>query len=100
MSWTAILVLAAGTYALKATGSLVLAHRSLPATAARLTEHLPAALLAALVVVNVAVTDEHLVVDARLAGFLAAVVAVRLRASFLVVVVVACAATALARLVA
>jgi len=97
MSWTAILVLAAGTYALKVAGPLLLADRPLPAAVSHLTEHLPVALLAALIVVNVAVTDEHLVLDARLAGFVAAVVAVRMRSSFLVVVVVACAATALAR---
>jgi branched-subunit amino acid transport protein len=100
VSWTAILVLAAGTFALKATGPLVLRDRALPAALDRLVALLPAALLAALVAVNVAGADRRLVVDARLAGFVAAVVAVRLRASFIVVVVAACAATALARGVA
>ena len=97
MSWTAILLLAGGTYVLKASGSLLLGDRPLPHAVTRLAELLPAALLAALIAVNVAGADRRIVVDARLAGFLAAAVAVRLKASFLVVVVAGCAATALAR---
>jgi len=97
MSWLAILALAAGTYALKASGPLLLGDRQLPDVVNRLAELLPAALLAALIAVNVAGGDERVVVDARLAGFVAAVVAVRLKASFLLVVVAGCAATALAR---
>lgn len=97
MSWTAILVLALGTYALKALGPLLLGGRPLPPIAARLADLLPAALLAALIAVNVLAGDRRVVIDARLAGLAAAVVAVRLRASFLVVVLAGCAATALAR---
>jgi branched-subunit amino acid transport protein len=100
MSWFAILALAGGTYALKASGPLLLGDRQLPPLLSRLAEMLPAALLAALIADSVAAGDRRLVLDARLAGFVAAVVAVRLRASFLVVVVVGCAATALARAVA
>lgn len=97
MSWAAILTLAAGTYALKASGPLLLGDRRLPPLLNRLAELLPAALLAALIADSVAAGDRRLVVDARLVGFVAAVVAVRLRASFLVVVVAGCAATAVAR---
>jgi branched-subunit amino acid transport protein len=100
MSWFAILALAGGTYALKASGPLLLGDRQLPPLLSRLAEMLPAALLAALIADSVAAGDRRLVLDARLAGFVAAVVGVRLRASFLVVVVVGCAATALARAVA
>jgi branched-subunit amino acid transport protein len=99
VSWPAILSLALGVYALKSVGPFVLGGRPLPPVAARLAELLPAALLAALIAVNVAGGDRRVVVDARLAGFVAAVVAVRLRASFLVVVLAGCAATALARAV-
>jgi uncharacterized membrane protein len=99
VSWAAIACLAVGTYALKASGPFLLGDRELRAAVGRLAELLPAALLAALIAVNVAATDRRVVVDARLAGFLAAAVAVRLRASFLVVVVAGCAATALARAV-
>jgi branched-subunit amino acid transport protein len=97
VSWAAILVLAGGTYALKSVGPFFLGDRALPPLAARLSELLPAALLAALIAVNVAAGDRRVVLDARLAGFVAAVIAVRFRASFLVVVLAGCAATALAR---
>jgi branched-subunit amino acid transport protein len=97
VSWPAILALALGTYAMKASGPLLLGDRQLPPALGRLAERLPAALLAALTVVNVAAGDRQLVVDARLAGFAAAALAVWLRASFLVIVVAGCAATAAAR---
>jgi uncharacterized membrane protein len=97
VTWAAILALAVGTYALKASGTLLLGDRVLPTSVTRLAEMLPAALLAALIAVNVAALDRRVVIDARLAGFVAAIVAVRLKASFLVVVVAGCAATALAR---
>jgi branched-subunit amino acid transport protein len=99
MSWLSILLLAGGTYALKATGPLVVGDRPLPKPVARATELLPAALLAALIAVDVVGGDRRLVVDARLAGFAAAAVAARLRASFLVIVLAGCAATALAHAV-
>ena len=95
MSWWSILLLASGTYALKATGPLVVGDRPLPRPVARATELLPAALLAALIAVDVVGGDRRLVLDARFAGFAAAAIAARLRASFLVIVLVGCAATAL-----
>jgi branched-subunit amino acid transport protein len=100
MSWAAILALALGTYLLKSSGPFLLGDRSLPPVLNRLAELLPAALLAALVAVNVAGADRRIVLDARMAGLVAAVIAVRLKASFLVVVIAGCAATALARAVA
>ena len=99
MSWLAIAVLAVGTYALKAAGPVLIGDRSLPRPIARATDLLPAALLAALIATDVAAGDRRLVVDARLAGFAAAVLAVRLRASFLIIVLAGCAGTALARVV-
>jgi branched-subunit amino acid transport protein len=97
MTWWAIAALALGTYVLKASGPLLLGDAPLPPAVSRLAELLPAALLGALIAVNVAAGDRRLVLDARLAGFAASVLAVRLRASFLVVVLAGCAATALAR---
>lgn len=97
MSWLAIAVLALGTYGLKAAGPLLLGDRPLPDPLARLAELVPAALLAALIAVEVVAGDRRLVLDERLGGFAAAAVAVALRASFLVVVVVACATTAVLR---
>lgn len=97
MTWIAIAVLAAGTYALKAVGPLVVGGRELPPRAARLAELLPPALLAALVVVQTLGGNGGLTVDARLAGVTVAGVAVWLRAPFLVVIVLGAATAALLR---
>jgi branched-subunit amino acid transport protein len=90
--------LAAGTYLLKAAAPLLLSGRRLPDPVTRLAELLPAALLAALVVVSAVVVDRAIVVDARLAGLVAAAVALALRAPFVVVVVVAAVVTAITRM--
>lgn len=92
-----LLGLSAGTYALKAAGPLVLGGRSLPPVLDRVAVHLPAALLAALVVVSTVADGRDLVLDARIVGVAVAGVALRLRAPFAVVVLAAVAATALVR---
>jgi hypothetical protein len=58
---------------------------------------MPVALLAALVAVQTFATGQSLVVDARVAGLAVAIVALLLRAPFLVVVVVAAVSAALLR---
>lgn len=97
--WVAILVAAAGCYALKLAGlslpSRVLAHPVVE----RVADLIPVALLAALVAVQVWSAGTSLTVDARTAGLGFAVVALLLRAPFLVVVVGAAATAALLRLV-
>ncbi len=97
MTWAAVLLTALGCYALKLAGwslpSGVLRHEGVQ-RAARL---LPVALLSALVVVQVLGAGRSLVVDARAGGLLAAVVALALRAPFLVVVLIAAATAALLR---
>jgi hypothetical protein len=98
--WIAILVAALGCYALKLAGlSLpprVLAHPLV----ARVADLIPVALLSALVAVQVWSQGGSLTVDARTAGLAFAVVALLLRAPFLVVVVGAALTAALLRLVA
>ena len=89
----------AGTIALKGAGPFLLGRRELPETPARLLALLAPPLLAALVVTQTFVSDRSLVLDARVVGLAAAIVAVLLRAPLLAVLVVAAAATALARLV-
>jgi branched-subunit amino acid transport protein len=97
---TVVLVgLAAGTYLLKAAGPLLLGGRALPPAVVRVAELLPAALLAALVVVSTFVTDRSLAVDARAAGLMAAAIALTARLPFVVVIVTAAATTALVRAV-
>lgn len=82
------------TYLLKAAGPLVLGNRTLPPAISRLAEFAPAPMLAALVVVSTVVSNHGYVFDARLGGILAAAVALRYRANFLVTVLVAAAVTA------
>ena len=101
MIWIAVLGCGAGCYLLKLLGMSVpegaLAHPVLRRTA----DLLPVVLLAALVAVQVLATNgEHgaaLGVDARLAGLGAALVALVLRAPFIVVVFVAALTAALLR---
>jgi branched chain amino acid efflux pump len=93
----AIAALAAGTYLLKASG-LFAGARQLPPRAAAVLALLPAALLAALASVQTTQTNGSLVLDARVAGVAAAVIAIALRAPFVVVVVAAMVAAAAVRI--
>jgi branched-subunit amino acid transport protein len=99
-AWIVIGVVGAATVALKSVGPLLLGGKPLPQHLTGLVGLLAPALLAALVVTQAVGGDEEIVLDARLAGLGAAVVALLLRAPLIVVVVVAAVATALVRLVA
>lgn len=94
----AMLLLAVGTYTVKAIGPFTAAGRELPPTLAKLTDLMPAALLAALVATQTFVVGTGLTVDARVGGLVAAAIAVALRAPFGVVVLAGAAATAVLRL--
>lgn len=121
MSWAAILALAGGAYLFKALGLLVFGPMSLrnssdnpsltgdgqhlaepliqrDGLAIRLGQLLPPALLAALVVSQTVVTDQDLVIDARLAGVAAGAISVWRGAPFWLVLVIAASVTALVRL--
>lgn len=95
--WAAVLLLAAGAYALKLAGWLVPARFFEHPQARRGAALVPVALLAALVVVQSFGAGRSLTVDARAAGLLAGAVALALRAPFLVLVVAAAATAALVR---
>jgi branched-subunit amino acid transport protein len=98
MTATVVLVgLTLCTYARKAAAPLVLGGRPLPESVGRLADLLPAALLAALVVVSALAEDGEVVLDARVVGLGAAATALSLKAPFVVVVVAASAATAVVR---
>jgi len=95
--WTAVLVTAAGCYALKVSGWFLptaLLERERVRTAAAL---LPVALLAALVVVQVFGAHKALVLDARAAALVAGAFCLWLRLPFLVMVLVAAATAAILR---
>jgi branched-subunit amino acid transport protein len=97
--WLVVAVVGAATVALKASGPVLLGGRELPPRALGVVELLAPAVLAALVSVQIFGGDRELVIDSRLAGLLAAVAALLLRAPIIVVVLAAALATALARLV-
>ena len=97
--WIVIAVVGAATVALKSVGPVLLGGKPLPGHLTGVVGLLAPALLAALVVTQVAGGDEEIVLDARLVGLGAAIVALLLRAPLLVVVVSAAAATALVRLI-
>jgi len=98
--WIAVLATAAGCYALKLAG-LALPERILGnPRLRRFAELVPVALLAALVAVQATTKGSALVLDpARLAGLAAAVVALLLKAPFLVVILAAAVTAAAVRLV-
>ena len=98
MIWLAILLAAAGCYALKLGGLLVPARVLQQPAVQRVAEQLPVALLMALVAIGTFADGRSLVLDARAAGLAAAALALVLRAPFLVVVLVAAAVTAVVRL--
>ena len=99
MMWTAIILTAGGAYLLKLAGlsipESVLEHPLVH----RVADLLPVALLSALVAVQVFSDGPSLTLDARAAGLAAAVVALLLRAPFIVVVFVAALTAGLLRLV-
>lgn len=89
-----LLALAAGSYALKAAGPLLLGDREPSPAVARLLGLLAVPLLAALIVVQTVSSGEKLVVDARLPALGVAAVCVWRGAPFLVTVLVAAAVAA------
>ena len=95
--WVAVLFAGAVTITLKATGPVLLGGRELPPRLDSILALLAPAVLAALVVTQVVGGDRELVLDARLAGLVAAALALVARAPLLVVVTLAAVATALAR---
>ncbi|NYI03072.1 AzlD domain-containing protein [Allostreptomyces psammosilenae] len=96
-TWTALLLAAAGCYAIKLLGltvpERVLRHPALRSTAGLL----PIALLASLTAVQTLSDGPELVLDADAPALAAAGVALWLRAPFLVVLLVAAATSALLR---
>jgi branched-subunit amino acid transport protein len=96
--WVTILVMSAGTIAVRAAGPVALGGRALPVRFVGVIALLTPALLAALVAVDVfSGPDRALVLDAKLAGVLAAALALVLRLPMTVVVLSAAVVTAAVR---
>ncbi len=98
MSWTAIVILAVGVYAMKAAGPVLFAGRSLPERWEGVATMVAVPLLAALVVTQTVTAGHHFVLDARLPALVVAAGAVALRFPFLVVVLLGGGTCALLRL--
>jgi branched-subunit amino acid transport protein len=97
-AWTVVLLVGAFTIACKSAGPVLLGGRTLPPRMVDAFELLAPSLFAALVVTQAVGGTEAIVLDVRLVGVGAAVIAILLRAPLIVVIVVAAAATAAARL--
>jgi branched-subunit amino acid transport protein len=98
MTWIAVVVCAVGCYAFKIAGLSLPARTLDHRLVQRIGDLIPLALLGALIAVQVFAHGARLVVDARLAGLAAAVVALLIRAPFLVVVAAAALTAALLRM--
>jgi branched-subunit amino acid transport protein len=94
--WAAVIAASVGCYLLKLAGLSVPASWVEQPWVARVVDFVPAALLAALVAVQGLASGHDLVIDGRLAGLAVAALALALRAPFIVVLVLAGAAGALA----
>nr|WP_218849450.1 AzlD domain-containing protein [Nocardioides perillae] len=95
--WLAVLLTAAGCYALKVAGLSVPRAVLERPRVRRVADLLPVALLSALVAVQVLADGDRLVLDGRAAGLAVAVALLLLRAPFLVVVAGAALTAALLR---
>jgi branched-subunit amino acid transport protein len=100
MTWTLVLVLAAGAYFFKVLGLVVVGDRPLPPVLERCLGLIPAALIAALIFKDTFSIGQHLQIDARVAGVGAAVIAAWRRAPLIVVLVVGAGVTAAVRALA
>ena len=95
MTWTLILVLAAGAYFFK-----VLGDRTLPPVLDRCLGLIPAALIAALVVKDTFSVGQQLQIDARAAGVGVAAILAWRKAPLIVVIIVGAGVTAAVRAIA
>jgi branched-subunit amino acid transport protein len=97
VTWGLVLGLAAGAYAFKFLGLVLIGSRRLPEALDRCLSLVPAAMLSALVVQGTVSTGQDLVIDERLPGIAVAIVLAWRRAPFIVVVIAAAATTAVLR---
>jgi branched-subunit amino acid transport protein len=95
--WIVIAVVGAATVALKAVGPVILGGRQLPEGLNSILFLLAPALLGALVVTQAVGGDRQIVLDDRLVGLGAALVAIALRLPLIAVVVIAATITAALR---
>jgi hypothetical protein len=100
VSWVTVLVASVGCLAIKAAGYMVPASLLDHPLVQRVAGLLPITLLAALALQQTVTHGRHLQLDARLPAVAVALIALRFRAPFLLVVILAAATAAMLRLVA
>lgn len=96
-AWLVILAVGAITVVLKGAGPLLVGSRPLPDRALQVVELLAPVLLVALVLTQTVGGDEEIVLDERLAGVGAAVIALWRRLPLVAVMAIAAAVTATLR---
>lgn len=97
-TWMAVLTASVIAFGIKLSGYTVPPVLLQQPRALRVTEVLPAALLASLVVLQTFSTGQHLVLDARAAALVVAAGALLLRAPFIVVVALGALTAAVLRM--
>lgn len=97
MTWTLIIVVSIGAYALKAAGLVGVGVRDFPAPVRNVIALVPAAVLSALIVKDTFTNGHDLQIDARAVGVAIACVAVWRKVPLWIVIVLACAATGTVR---
>jgi branched-subunit amino acid transport protein len=99
VSWTALLVLAAAAYLLKAIGPVLAGRRTIDGELRTVLDLVAVPLIAALVVVQSLDGGERIVLDARIPALAVAALLVWRRAPFIVVVLAAAGTAAALRAV-
>ena len=97
MTWGLVFALAAGAYAFKVLGLVIIGDRTLPAPLERCLALIPAAVIAAIVVKDTFSVGQHLQLDARAAGVGVAVLAAWRKLPMIVIIVLGAGTTALVR---
>lgn len=95
--WFAVILSAAGCYVQKYVGAAIPESFMENPTTKRIVALLPVSLLTALVAVQTVASKQDLIIDARLPALLAATVALKFRANFIVVVLSAAVTAAALR---
>ena len=97
--WLVVAIVGVGTVVIKAAGPVLLGGRPLPARLAGVIELLAPALFGALIAVQTFGDGRALAVDERILGVAVAGIAIWRKAPLIVVVILAAAATGIARAV-